>query len=1126
MRHLGAVGAHTAATHTFKERETDRTSPWSDDRNVHVFDSRSQCSTTDDDPLHFSEAPGRPEVLGRLEVLVAVTDLAAPELELDSRFGANLPHDGTKVLLITEGGYPYRFGGVSTWCRLLIGGLHDIDYSLLAITGDPDSEPIFELPPNVRSLIRVPLWGTMESHEARRDLTLRDLRHARRAADESAVEAGLVPAYRALIDALLAEVSDPIELGRHVNTLYEFFLNTDFDNAMRCEAVWNAFLASAEQLFPSAAERAGYRDPPLALSDAMTGMHWVYHWLFPIARPLPAVEVVHTTMAGSCTLAAIALKLHHRARFVFSEHGIYLRETYLAEASDRGSPFLKLLKLGFARRMSELSYASADQISSCCDYNKRWQSRIWAPSHPVSTVYYGLDPDAFRPSPSAETTAPVVLWMGRIHPIKDLETLLQAASLVHNARPDVIFRMYGSPEPSSVWYYERLLDLRGSLGLDKVVEFRGYTSDAASAYADADVVALCSVSEGFPYSTLEAMLCGKPVVATSVGGLDEQLGDCGVLVEPRNPAELAKALLGILDDPARARRIGESARERAKGLFNLQVQNRRIAELYSADADPHLTETRAPSRENLPEVRADDPATVTREIGALAGRISDSVPHPVDELEVATVIEADGINDAVARARYGAENVFQLGEELLIRLRADTTRVALGSDDVVAPSRGSERLPELGRGILLVFPAAVVILMGHLLTKVPGWTPGTGRAFMLGVTSSMVITNAVLFGIVRRSSLLIGCGRWRGARRFLWRTTWVTATIMLTGEVIGLSIAGQIGGFGGSELTVFALSFTGLALFWITSAGFVALDRSQEPGIAVAVALVVGILVDTLLAAGYPRHLEIAILVSFLTTLCLIGVRVGYLFTRDRGGPDAYQRPRTSFVIDEALPYSAYGGLVIVLLLGPTLLTVFAGSFPSASAADLYTVAVGMTLALLPLAISLFAADDAIRESWEIMYGGLSTTDLRGSTAFATELYRWHSDRRWRFLAQVAIISALCIPAIWFLADTAAFRALGVSSRGLLVAAFVVSLLSYIMFASAQFDSATTLILGRAPLAVRSLAAGVLTAVIVAVGTFALEYPLVGVVALFAGTTVFAVTANLSTRRFFRDLAFHVASSM
>ena len=208
-------------------------------------------------------------------------------------------------MLITESGYPYRFGGVSAWCPLLVDGLRDIDYSLLAITGDPDSEPIFELPPNARSLTKIPLWGTRESTRGGETWTFRDLRRTRRAVDEDAVAAGLVPAFRSFVDALLAEVADPVELGRHVNTLYEFFLDTDFDNSMRSQAVWNAFLASADSQFPPAAERAGYPDAPLGLSDATTGMHWVYHWLLPISRPLPAVEVAHATMAGSCTLAAV-----------------------------------------------------------------------------------------------------------------------------------------------------------------------------------------------------------------------------------------------------------------------------------------------------------------------------------------------------------------------------------------------------------------------------------------------------------------------------------------------------------------------------------------------------------------------------------------------------------------------------------------------------------------------------------------------------------------------------------------------------------------------------------------------------------------------------------------------------
>ena len=73
-------------------------------------------------------------------------------------------------------------------------------------------------------------------------------------------------------------------------------------------------------------------------------------------------------------------------------------------------------------------------------------------------------------------------------------------------------------------------------------------------------------------------------------------------------------------------------------------------------------------------------------------------------------------------------------------------------------------------------------------------------------------------------------------------------------------------------------------------------------------------------------------------------------------------------MIDEALPYCAYGGLLIVLLLGPTLLTAFVRNVPvDTSSADLYTVAVGMTLALLPLMVSLFAADDAMQRFWGAM---------------------------------------------------------------------------------------------------------------------------------------------------------------
>src|SRR5207237_9348960 len=127
------------------------------------------------------------------------------------------------------------------------------------------------------------------------------------------------------------------------------------------------------------------------------------------------------------------------------------------------------------------------------------------------------------------------------------------------------FLLYGGAPEEDADYYRGCLDLHAELGLGDSVVFCGYTRDPAKAFLSGDVVVLSSISEGFPYSTLEAMLCGRPIVATSVGGLPEQIEGVGTVVEPRNPVAMGEAILDILSDPARCAALGEAARQRAKG---------------------------------------------------------------------------------------------------------------------------------------------------------------------------------------------------------------------------------------------------------------------------------------------------------------------------------------------------------------------------------------------------------------------------------------------------------------------------------------------------------------------------------------------------------------------------------
>jgi glycosyltransferase involved in cell wall biosynthesis len=110
-------------------------------------------------------------------------------------------------------------------------------------------------------------------------------------------------------------------------------------------------------------------------------------------------------------------------------------------------------------------------------------------------------------------------------------------------------------------------------------------------YRQADVVAMASISEAFPYSVIESMLTGAAIVATDVGGVREAVGSCGVLVNPRDPAALSRAIVGLLHSPGHRRRLGEEARARALRSF---TEDRFVAEYR--DTYSELTGTQRDTR--------------------------------------------------------------------------------------------------------------------------------------------------------------------------------------------------------------------------------------------------------------------------------------------------------------------------------------------------------------------------------------------------------------------------------------------------------------------------------------------------------------------------------------------------
>jgi glycosyltransferase involved in cell wall biosynthesis len=108
------------------------------------------------------------------------------------------------------------------------------------------------------------------------------------------------------------------------------------------------------------------------------------------------------------------------------------------------------------------------------------------------------------------------------------------------------------------------------LQLEKHVTFAGSTKEPWKVYSSADVMAFPSISEGFPYVVLEAMLCGAAIVATDVGGVAEALGNCGLLVPSKTPYAIADAISFLLANPGERERLGRSAQARALEHFTEQ----------------------------------------------------------------------------------------------------------------------------------------------------------------------------------------------------------------------------------------------------------------------------------------------------------------------------------------------------------------------------------------------------------------------------------------------------------------------------------------------------------------------------------------------------------------------------
>ncbi len=460
-----------------------------------------------------------------------------------------------RVLMTTEGTYPYLVGGVTTWCRQLVGGLHDVDWTVLPIVDSKTGRNhVVEVPPNVALLHPIVLWGRAELPRQRG-----------RGSGWLPSQAARPDLAAVLARGLFGWESDTCDA---VSALAWCRRNPDLVLAsFRARGAWETFVSELTSLVAFEAHQSRVSttaalDGEVAV-EAFNTLSWIARTA---AVDTPVADVTLVTAAGWAAVPALVDKAIRGTPMLLVEHGVYVREAYLAAVRSRQRPAQKWLRTRLARGLARASYRAADLVVPVSTAHRPWEESL------------GVQPERVQPIPNAVALAgrpaqppPLasrVVSVGRVDPLKDVHTMLRVAASVRDMVPGVRFQHFGPVPAGQEDYAASCYALHAELDLGDTFVFMGPTTEAFAVVQQADVVLMTSISEGFPMALLEALAEARPVVTTDVGGVLECVRGAGITAPAGDVNELAAGVVTLLEDRELAARLGARGRLRVKRLFD------------------------------------------------------------------------------------------------------------------------------------------------------------------------------------------------------------------------------------------------------------------------------------------------------------------------------------------------------------------------------------------------------------------------------------------------------------------------------------------------------------------------------------------------------------------------------
>lgn len=326
---------------------------------------------------------------------------------------------------------------------------------------------------------------------------------------------------------------------------------------------------------------------------------------WPRTEPIPGSVVHRTPVAGESPLASVvyvAVALGHlvrrRSRIdLVHAHGALSPATIGLGGRLLGLPCLvTVLGTGEHGDLARLARKPLGRTRARLLFRSAWFAALSAearhellafgvPAERIFELPNGVDLDVHRPATGEERRRLrerlglpaerfVAAFVGRLHPVKDVDTLLVAATRV----PELTLVIVGDGPQRG-----RLEGEVTRLGLESRVSFRGLSPEVSEVLRASDAFLLSSHGEGMSNALLEAMACGLPCLASrSVGGARELLGEGrGILLPDEDAAAWAAAIERLVGEPGVRMEIGTAAAHFVAGALSLDAAADRLARAYA-----------------------------------------------------------------------------------------------------------------------------------------------------------------------------------------------------------------------------------------------------------------------------------------------------------------------------------------------------------------------------------------------------------------------------------------------------------------------------------------------------------------------------------------------------------------